>query len=189
MIRLTGKVNIRSRKAKITLDSINHKKFIEAPKPETHSGGGHKKQTFSCLKFFWQQKYISLDDYLTACKYVELYKVISKIQGVPKGFDRKVVWFHPFQTSRVGWIQSELSLLDQDYLTNCCDEELLQLWKILQKFLNKMPLSYRVKFNELMFNENIPNFHTKERLYLKAFQHAIPAIKSFMVAFWKQKKP
>ena len=184
-----SKINIRFRKSRITLGPITQKESIETIKNASHSDKVHPKQTFCCLKFFWQQKYISLDDYLTACKYVELSKLIRKIQGAPKGFDRKVAWCNPFETSRLGWIQSELSLLDQDFFNNCGDEEILQLWKILQNFLNKMPLSYRVKFNELMFNDSIPNFHSKERVYLKAFQYAIPAIKSFMVAFWKQKKP
>ncbi len=184
-----SKINIRFRKSRITLGPITQKESIETIKNATHSDKVHQKQTFCCLKFFWQQKYISLDDYLTACKYVELSKLIRKIQGVPKGFDRKVVWYNPFETSRLGWIQSELTLLDQDFFDNCGDDEILQIWKVLQNFLNKTPLSYRVKFNELIFNDSIPNFHSKERLYLKAFQYAIPAIKSFMVAFWKQKKP
>jgi hypothetical protein len=192
MIKLSSKVNLRSRKGRITLSPITQKRSTEQTKPlrlKKNSEGLHKKQAFSCLKFFWQHKYISLDDYLTACKYLELYKVISKMQGGPKGFDRKVVWCNAFETSKLGWIQSELSFLDQDCFKHCSDDEVLKLWKILQKFLNQMPLSYRVKFNELMFNEAIPNFHYKEKLYLKAFQQAIPAIKSFMGAFWKQKKP
>jgi hypothetical protein len=126
---------------------------------------------------------------MTACKYIELRDVIRKIMGCPNGFGRKVVWNHPFKTSRVSWIQSELSLLNQDYCRECNDDELLVLWKVLQKSLNKMPLSFRTKFNELLFAESIHNFHSQERLYLKVFQHAIPAIKAFLLEFWKQKSP
>lgn len=188
-VMLHNTISLRSRKSRIVLNSVAQKKPVEMSEKETESFNTNKIDTFSCLNFLWQQKYISSDDYLTACKYVELYQVICRIQGYPKGFGRKVAWYNPFKTSRLGWIQSELSLLDQDYLGNCSDDEVLQLWRALQLFFNKMPLSYRVKFNELMFEEKILNFHHKERLYLKAFQHAIPAIKAFMVAFWKQKKP
>lgn len=189
MIKLTHSDNFRSRKPRISLASVAYTQLENPSKQNKEISRSATRQSFSCLTFLWQQSYISIDDYLTACKYVELYKIINKIQGGPNGYHRNVVWGNAYETSRLGWIQSELSLLEHNYFNHCSDDEVLRLWKILQKFLNKMPLSYRIKFNELVFNESIPNFHSKEKLYLKAFQKAIPAIKSFMIAFWKQKKP
>jgi hypothetical protein len=187
----TSKVSLRSRKSRIVLNSS-----IAQPKSnsiETTSIKSVKsipsQKAFSCLRFLWQQKYITLDDYLTACKYIELQEVIRKVMGCPKGFSHKVVWNNPFKTSHVSWIQSELSLIDQDYTQHCKDDELLALWKVLQNVLNKMPLSFRTKFNDLLFADSINNFHTQQRIYLKAFQHAIPVIKAFLLEFWKQKSP
>jgi WD40 repeat protein len=187
----TSKVSLRSRKSRIVLNSAAIK-----PKPSSinaadtpSSQSGLSKKTFSCLRFLWQQKYITLDDYLTACKYIELQEVVRKVMGCPKGFGHKVVWNNPFKTSHVSWIQSELSLIDQDYLQHCNDDELLALWKVLQKILNKMPLSFRTKFNDLLFADSINNFHTQQRVYLKAFQSAIPVIKAFLLEFWKKKSP
>ncbi|QOL19749.1 hypothetical protein [Candidatus Bodocaedibacter vickermanii] len=190
---LTPNPHHRSRKSRVVLTSLAKKLEPETLekvdsqkiKPSTPNF----KKPFIALKFFWQQKYISLDDYVTACKYVELSELVQKAMGCPNGFGRKVAWNQPFETSRVSWIQSELSLINQDYGRHCNDEELLTLWKVLQKALNKMPLSFRTKFNELLFAESISNFHMQERIYLKAFQHAIPAIKVFLLEFWKQKNP
>lgn len=187
----TSNANLRSRKSRIVLASLSSMTEPSTPiktdtpiiKPVT------SKKAFGCLQFFWQKKYISLDDYVTACKYIELSDVVRKSMGCPNGFGRKVAWHQPFETSRVSWIQSELSLINQDYGQHCNDKELLVLWKILQKALNKLPLSFRTKFNELLFEESIHNFHMQERIYLKAFQHAIPAIKAFLLEFWKQKSP
>lgn len=188
---MTLNANLRSRKSRIVLTSkgqkqepkISKKIDLKRIKPST------SKKAFVCLQFLWQQKYISLDDYVTACKYIELSEIVQKVIGCPNGFGRKVAWNHPFETSRVSWIQSELSLINQDYSRHCTDDELLKLWKILQKALNKMPLSFRTKFNELLFAESINNFHMQERIYLKALQHAIPAIKAFLLEFWNQKNP
>lgn len=185
----TSKVNLRSRKSRIVLNSCSTKSKSSLSKNLKAISTPQPKKVFNCLKFLWQQKYITLDDYLTACKYIELREVVRKILGCPKGFGYKVAWNNPFETSRVGWIQSELSLIDQDYLQHCSDDELLALWKILQNVLNKMPLSYRTKFNELLFEEFIYSFHTQERIYLKAFQAAIPALKGFLLEFWKKKSP
>lgn len=184
----TSKVNLRSRKSRINLTSTLISKS-NVSKNDQKNKNAPSKKVFNCLKFLWQQKYITLDDYLTACKYIELREVVRKILGCPKGFGHKVAWNNPFETSRVGWIQSELSLIGQDYLQHCSDDELLALWKILQNVLNKMPLSYRTKFNQLLFEEFIQGFHTQERIYLKAFQSAIPALKAFLLEFWKKKSP
>ena len=185
--------NLRSRKSRVVLTSLPTKtESITSEKVDTQRikpSTSNSKKAVICLQFFWQQKYISLDDYVTACKYVELSEVVRKVMGCPNGFGRKVAWNQPFETSRVSWIQSELSLINQDYGRHCNDDELLTLWKILQKALNKMPLSFRTKFNELLFADSINNFHMQERIYLKAFQHAIPAIKVFLLEFWKQKSP
>jgi hypothetical protein len=183
--------NLRSRKSRIVLTSLSatpDSSPLENARPHSNKSSTPEK-AFICLQFLWKQKYISLDDYMTACKYIELREFVRKSMGCPNGFGRKVAWNHPFETSRVSWIQSELSLLNQDYGQHCDDDELLTLWKILQKALNKMPLSFRTKFNELLFAESIPNFHMQERIYLKAFQRTIPAIKAFLLEFWKQKSP
>ncbi|MDP3936191.1 MAG: hypothetical protein Q8Q56_04310 [Alphaproteobacteria bacterium] len=187
----TAAARLRSRKSRVILNSL-------ATKPDSSSSinpdtpiikVSTSKKSFICLQFLWQQKYISLDDYVTACKYIELREVVRKVMGCPSGFGRKVAWNHPFETSRVSWIQSELSLINKDYSQHCNDDEVLTLWKVLQKALNKMPISFRTKFNELLFDECIHNFHIQQRLYLKAFQHVMPAIKVFLLEFWKQKSP
>lgn len=184
-----SKVNLRSRKSRIILNSSTKTKSSCFESEKTVVKTAPPQKTFNCLKFLWQQKYITLDDYLTACKFIELQDVVRKVIGCPKGFGHKVVWNNPFKTSHVSWIQSELSLIDQDYMQHCNDDELLTLWKVLQNVLNKMPLSFRTKFNDMLFAESINDFNTQQRIYLKVFQHAIPAIKAFLLEFWKQKSP
>jgi hypothetical protein len=178
----------RLRKSRITLLPITFQQQ-ESLETKPLQKTSVNKKTFVCLRFLWEQKYISLEDYLTACKYIELSTVIQRISGGPKGFNYRVAWHNRVETSHVSWIQSELSLLDQNHFSSCRDEEVLELWKILQRTLHRLPLSLRCKFNQLLFEENIPKFHEHLRVYIKAFQKAIPAIKIFMIAFWKQKSP
>lgn len=178
----------RVRRSRIALSSIAIvNQFDQEEKPFKKISDS--KQKFSYLQFLWQQKYISLEDYLTACRYVELYSMICKISGYPKGFHYKALWHNLIETSRLSWLQSELSMLDQNHFSICSDDELLRLWKILQRVLNQSPIGFKIKFNELLFKENISKFHDNERLYLKAFQKIIPAVKTLMIAFGKQKSP
>lgn len=178
----------RLRKSRITLLPITFQNKTTVT-PQLSTKHAITRTTFSSLKFLWEQKYISLDDYLTACKYIELSNIIRKISGCPKGFNHRVAWHNCIETSHVSWIQAELSLLDQNHFSSCEDEEILELWKILQRTLRNLPVGLQNKFNQLLFEDNIPKFHKNLRVYVKVFQKVIPAIKAFMIAFWKQKSP
>lgn len=178
----------RLRKSRVNLLPITLKSksptVTEKPAASTF-----KRPSFSCLKFLYQEEYISLKDYLAACKYVELSNIIRKISGCPKGFNYKVSWHNYIEHSYISWIQSDLCLLEQNHFSSCSDDEMLKLWKTLQHVLNSLPREWRDKFNELVFEERIPKFQDHLRVYVKAFQKAMPEIKSFIIAFWKQKSP
>lgn len=181
-----------STKHKVALPVISlHRSHFPEEKihPKNITSNKKNNRNFSALQFLWQQKCILLEDYLTACKYVELAGIIRKISGYPQGFYSKVVWCKPFDTSRISWIQSDLAMLEQDFFPNCSDEDVLILWKRLQSALCKVPISMKVKFEQLLFEDTASNFQAHFKTYLKSFQKIIPLIKVFMLAFWKNKSP
>lgn len=176
----------RSKKTKLTLQKVTLKK----DKIETSEKNSvvHRR-TFSALRYLWEHQYINLDDYLVACKYVELSEVVQRLKGGPQGFGRKVSWHNFLDTSKVSWIQSELSALDQDGFQDCMDDKLLVFWKKLQSALYKVAPNLKEKFESLLFSDGRDYFFPHIKLYIKAFQKIIPVIKLFMIEFFKQKNP
>jgi hypothetical protein len=179
----------RYRKSRVALASVVLQEET-SPKDSLQPTKQTKKQPLlSGLTLLWQKQYISFDDYLVACRYSELAIIVRKISGYPCGFHYKTAWYKPTDVSRLSWIQSELSLLEQNYFQQFTDDELLRFWKHLQSELTKLDRGLKDKFHQLLCDEAPPAFFQYERLYLKAFQHAIPLIKEFTASFYKAKSP
>ncbi|MCP5322546.1 MAG: hypothetical protein H6492_00850 [Candidatus Paracaedibacteraceae bacterium] len=176
----------RSKKAKIVLPKVTLRKDNF---PTASSNNISRKCSFSALRYLWEQQYINFDDYLIACKYAELSNVVGKLKGGPQGFSRKVSWHNFLDTSKVSWIQSELSVLDQEGFQDCIDDKLLIFWKSLQSALYKVSPKLKEKFDQVLFLDGGDYFFPHIKLYIKAFQKVIPVIKLFMIEFFKQKNP
>lgn len=173
-------IQLRKRKSRVHLPNLV---LNESDKIPSRVYPVQKKPTHTALQFLWKEKLISLEEYLTACRYAELLRVIRKISGAPlvPASSFKLNAF--LNTSRVTWIQAELSFLNGDVLKRCTDEDLLKLWKGIRRRMEEISRPLREMFENIINLDQPPMFRSQLRLYIKSIHTLIPIVKEGMANF------
>lgn len=135
-----------------------------------------KKSEKPCpIHLLWKKKHISLHDYITAYKYLELIRYARSITGTPALKTSGL----SLQRSPNSWVQRKLAQQHEQIYSYKENDTLLKA-NAIEKELNTLPNTLHNYFNALVNNTPKQHYAQHMSLYAKALRLAIRIIKQYI---------